>query len=447
MIRIVVSILAVTIALTAANGVFAQAAATSAATAAETQTHPRFDVDASTRAYMATISPEAHARSDAYFEGGYWLTFWDFVIGLVVAWLLLATPVSQRMRNVAERITRFKWLQTALYGMQYILLTTLITSPWIAYESYFREHQYNMSNLSLIGWLGEQGKDLALGLIFGAIAFVAIYAVIRKFPRTWWLWGAAVTIALLILQVAIQPTYIEPVFNKFYPLQEGDLKQQILSLARANEIPVDQVYEFDASKQTTKMSAHVSGLFGTAQISMNDNLMNRATPEEIKAVLGHEMGHYVLNHIYKSILAFSVIIVIGFAFLYFAFNPISARYPRFGIRSVADVAGAPLLLALFSVFSFVLNPVTNSITRTMEAEADAFGLNAARQPDGFAQAAVHLSEYRKMQPGEWEEILFYDHPSGFNRIRRAMIWKGENLNTPDIVAYDAGHGGKKATER
>jgi STE24 endopeptidase len=95
------------------------------------------------------------------------------------------------------------------------------------------------------------------------------------------------------------------------------------------------------------------------------------------------------------------------------------------------------LLAIFSVFMFALTPIQNTITREMEAEADAFGLNAARQPDGFAKAAVQLSEYRKMQPGPWEEILFYDHPSGFNRIRRAMIWKAENIHAPDIAAYDA----------
>jgi STE24 endopeptidase len=294
-----------------------------------------------------------------------------------------------------------------------------------------------MSNQTLIEWLIDQLKGLGLGVIFGAIAFAAIYAVIRKAPKMWWLWGSAVVMALLVFQIVISPAYLEPVFNQFYPLPESDLKLQILSLARANEIPVTQVYEYDASKQTTKISAHVSGVFGTAQISMNDNLMTRASPEEIKAVLAHEMGHYVLNHIYKTILAIGVIIVVGFAFVAWAFSRLTASKVHWGIRDASDPAGAPLLLAIFSVFMFALTPIQNTITREMEAEADAFGLNAARQPDGFAKAAVQLSEYRKMQPGPWEEILFYDHPSGFNRIRRAMIWKAENIHAPDIAAYDA----------
>jgi STE24 endopeptidase len=408
------------------------------ATPASEQPRP-FDVDAATAAYLATMSPEAHARSDAYFEGGYWLTLWDFIIGLAVAWLLVAAGWSRRWRDLAERMTRFKWLQPALYGIAYVAVVSLVTLPWAAYEGYFREHQYAMSNQTLVAWLVDQLKGLGIGVIFGAIVFAAIYAVIRKASKTWWLWGSMVMMTLLVFQIVIGPAYLEPVFNQFYALPESDLKQEILSLARANEIPVTQVYEFDASKQTTKISAHVSGVLGTAQISMNDNLMNRASPEEIKAVLAHEMGHYVLNHGYKSILAFGVIIVVGFAFVSWVFSRLAARYPHWGIAGASDVAGAPLLIAIFSVFMFVLTPIQNTITREMEAEADAYGLNAARQPDGFAKAAVQLSEYRKMQPGFWEEVFFFDHPSGFNRIRRAMIWKAENVHTPDIAAYDASH--------
>ena len=399
-----------------------------------------FDADAATAAYIATMTSAERARSDAYFEGGYWLTLWDFLVGLLVAWALLAWRLSARMRDFAVRLTRFRWAQTALYAIQYFVLTTLVTLPWAAYEGFVRERQYGMSNQDLAGWLGDQTKELVITLIFGALAAVAIYAVIRKVPKTWWLWGSGVAILFLIFQIAIGPTYLEPVFNKFYPVAESPLKQRILSLARANGIPVQQVYEFDASKQTTKMSAHVSGLAGSAQISLNDNLMNRAAPEEVEAVLGHEMGHYVLNHVYKGVLALGVLVVIGFAFTSWAFGRVALKFgERWGFRDVADVAGLPLLVALFSVYGFILTPVLNTITRSMEAEADAFGLNAARQPDGAAQAALHLAEYRKMQPGALEEIIFFDHPSGWNRIHRAMIWKAENLSAADITAYDALH--------
>jgi STE24 endopeptidase len=404
---------------------------------ASAQAH--FDADQATATYMATISTAARARSDAYYEGGYWLTLWDFLVGLAVAALLLNTKWSQRMRDLGERLTHRVWLQTAIYAFLYILLTSILTSPWDAYEGYFREHQYGMSNQTLLAWLTDQAKALGLALSLVTLSFVVLYAVMRKAGRNWWLWGAIAGVSLLTVGTFIGP-YLEPVFNKFYPLAESPLKQQLLSMARANGVPADQIYEFDASKQTTKMSAHVSGLLGSARISVNDNLMNRGSPGEIKAVVGHEMGHYVLNHDYKGLLALIPIMVVGFAFLWWAFNALTRRYGQaWGVRDVYDVAGLPLLVALFSVYQFVLTPLNNTITRTMEAEADTFSLAAARQPDGFAQAAVHLSEYRKMQPGPVEEAIFFDHPSGWNRIHRAMIWKAENINAADIAAYDASH--------
>ncbi len=411
-----------------------------AATPAAADRH--FDPDAATAAYLAQMSPEARAKSDAYFEGGYWLILWDLVAGAVVAWLFLGTGLSARMRDWVERLTRFRWLQTALYSLQYIVIATVVLLPWSAYQGYFREHQYAMSNQTLGGWLGDQAKGLALALIFGTLALTAIYAVLRKAPRTWWLWGSLVLIAFAIFGAAIGPVYLEPVFNKFKPLAESPLKQEILSMARANGIPATDVYEFDASKQTKRMSAHVSGMLGTTRISMNDNLMNRGSNEEIKAILGHEMGHYILNHVYKGIVFIGIIIVVAFAALRWALEALLARYgARWGIRGVADVAGLPLLLFLFSAFFFVLTPVNNTISRTMEAEADNYGVNVARQPDGFAQGALHLSEYRKMTPGPIEEFVFYDHPSGWNRIHRMMVWKAEHLNDADIVAYDAAHPG------
>jgi STE24 endopeptidase len=398
------------------------------------------DPDAATAAYLAQLSPAARAKSDAYFEGGYWLMLWDFLIGLAIAWLFLGTRLSTGIRDWAERTTRFKGLQTALYAFSYILITSAVLVPWNAYEGYFREHQYDMSNQTLGAWLLDQAKGLAIGLVLGTLALVAIYAVLRKAPRTWWLWGALVLIAFAMFGAAIAPVYLEPVFNEFKPLPNSPLKAQILSMARANGIPATDVYEFDASKQTKRMSAHVSGLLGTTQISMNDNLMKRGSPEEIEGVLGHEMGHYILHHVYKGITFTGIIIVVGFAFLRWSFDKLQVHYgARWGLRDVGDVAGLPLLLFLLSAFMFVLTPVTNTLTRTMEAEADNYGINVSRQPDGFAQAAMHLSEYRKMQPGRLEEIVFYDHPSGWNRIHRVMVWKAEHLNDPDIAAYDTAH--------
>ena len=424
----------------------APAAAAAAQDAAAPAAH--LDADRATEAYLAQLSPAARAKSDAYFEGGYWLILWDFLIGVLVAWLFLGTGLSRGIRDLAERYLPFRWLQTAAYAFVYILISTVVLLPWSAYEGYFREHQYGMSNQDVAAWFGDEMKGLAIALIFGTLGLTVIYAVLRKAPRTWWLWGALVAIAFAICAVAVAPVYLEPVFNKFQPLAESPLKHQILSMARANGIPATDVYEFDASKQTKRMSAHVSGLLGTTQISMNDNLMNRGSQEEIKAVLGHEMGHYVLNHVYKGMVFIGILIVCGFAFLRWAFDRLQATHGvRWGIRGIGDVAGLPLIAVLLAAYGFVLTPVNNTITRTMEAEADAFGINASRQPDGFAQAAMHLSEYRKMKPGPVEEYVFFDHPSGWNRIHRVMVWKGEHLDDADVAAYDAAHPALAASQR
>jgi STE24 endopeptidase len=199
-------------------------------------------------------------------------------------------------------------------------------------------------------------------------------------------------------------------------------------LARANGIAAHDVFEVDASRQTTRMSANVSGFGSTMRITLNDNLLRRGSPEEIQAVMGHEMGHYVLHHIYKDILFFGVVIVIFFALLHWSLDWSLQRWgEKWKIRGAGDTAVLPLVVLLASIFGFLVTPIMNTHTRTAEGEADMYGLNASRQPDGFAQAAIHLGEYRKMNPGPVEEWIFFDHPSGRNRIYAAMRWKAENL--------------------
>ena len=166
------------------------------------------------------------------------------------------------------------------------------------------------------------------------------------------------------------------------------------------------------------------------RISLNDNLLNRCSLASVRAVMAHEMGHYVLNHVYKGLLEMGLLLTVGFAFCAWAFDRIVARRgAAWGIRSIGDPAGLPLIALLLSTYMFVMTPVSNSITRTEEIEADAFGLNAAGEPDGFADVSLMLSEYRKLHPGKLEEIVFYDHPSGYNRILMAMTWKAEHLGT------------------
>ncbi len=388
-----------------------------------------FDPAAATEAWLATMPADARARSDAYFEGGYWLQLWEFLYGLAVAWVLLGTGLSARMRALADLVTSSHFVHGLIYGVQYILAAGLLLFPLELYEGYFREHQYGMSNLTFAGWLWEEGKGLGVGLLFGSLAIAVLLRILRAAPRTWWIWGTVFAIVFAIFGAIVAPIWIEPVFNTTTELTNPVVREPILSLARANGIPASHVYVQDASKQTKRVSAHVTGFGSTMRIELNDNLLRRTSLTGIKMVMSHEMGHYVLNHIYKLLLAISVIIFVGFAFLRGAFQWAFRRWGlRWGLSGIADPAAFPLLVAVFSVYFFIMTPVANTVIRTSEAEADIFGINASRQPDGMAEAALQLGEYRKLHPGRLEEIIFFDHPSGYNRILMAMRWKAEHLD-------------------
>ena len=394
----------------------------------EAQPSDHFDAVAATNAYLAQIPSDARSRSDAYFEGGYWLILWDFLYGAAIYILLLRFRWSAAMRNRAERITRFKPIQSFIYWLQFLAVTTVLGFPLTVYEDYMREHKYGLATQTFGPWLGDQFKGLLIGLVLGGVVVTVLFGVVRRLPRTWWIWGAVVTMAIMAFIVMISPVYLFPIFNTIKPLDDARISGPILSMAHANGIGVDKVYEIDASRQSTRMSANVSGLGHTMRITLNDNLLKRGSLQEIQFVMGHEMGHYVLHHIAKDTIFFFVVIVAAFGFLRWSVECALARWgEKWQIRGISDTAVLPLVFLLGSSFFFVLTPILNTHTRTSEGEADMYGLNASRQPDGFAQAAIHLGEYRKMNPCPVEEFFFFDHPSGRNRIYAGMRWKAENL--------------------
>jgi STE24 endopeptidase len=394
----------------------------------EAQPSPHFDALAATNAYLAQIPADKTARSDAYFEGGYWLILWDFLYGVIVALLLLNLRWSSRMRDFSERVTRFKPVHTFVYWLQYLVLTAILLFPLSVYEDYFREHKYGLATQTFGPWMGDQIKGLGVNLVLGGILLVMLFGIVRRLPRTWWIWGAVVTILFSTFADLIAPVYLVPIFNKVKRLDDPKIVGPILSMARANGIPAKDVYEIDASRQTTRMSANVGGFANTMRITLNDNLLRRGSPEEIQAVMGHEMGHYVMNHMYKLIMFYSIVYVLAFAYLYWGLDWALRRWgEKWRTRGAGDTAVLPLVVLLVLIFGFATTPINNTFTRTQEYEADMYGLNAAREPDGAAQGAIHLGEYRKMNPGPIEEWIFFDHPSGRNRIYAAMRWKAENL--------------------
>jgi STE24 endopeptidase len=387
-----------------------------------------FDAKVATDAWLATMSGTQKANSDAYFEGGYRLLLVEFLYTAAVMLLLLETKFSARIRDWTERVVRATFLQWWLYWLAFSVAGYVLSFPLTVYEGYFREHNYGLSNLSFGGWFGEEMTGLAVGIVLGGFALTAFVAVVRRLPNTWHLWGSLVGIAFLCFGIVIGPVFIAPLFNKYKPLENQTIKASILSLARANGIPATDVYEVDASKQSKRVSANVSGFLGTERITLNDNLLARCSPECVLSVMGHEMGHYVLHHINNTVIFFTVVIVVMFWVLRRGLEKAVSQWgERWGLRGVSDVAALPVAVLILATLGFLFTPIGNSFTRTQEYEADLYGLNAARQPDGEAEADVLLGEYRKMDPGPLEEIIFFDHPSGRTRIYAAMRWKAENL--------------------
>ncbi|HEX4165131.1 MAG TPA: M48 family metallopeptidase [Bryobacteraceae bacterium] len=397
------------------------------------QASPFFNAQTATDAWLATVPPAARKRSDAYFEGGYWLLLWDFLYTAAALLLLLQTRWSVRTRTWAERLTRFSWLQAYLYWIQFVCSMTLLLFPLTVYEGFIREHSYGLSNQTWLQWLRDQAVGFLLALFLGGVVVATLLVLVKRLPNSWQLWCTALALAFTIIGVAIAPVYLMPLFNRYTPLPDSAVKRQILSLAHANGIPARDVYEADESRQSKRVSANVSGLFGTDRITLNDNLLARCSPEAVVAVLGHEMGHYVMHHVLNGVLFSAIVLFCLFSAarrgVIFGVTKWSTRW---GVRDTGDFALLPWIALLLLAMNFVLTPVNNTFTRTQEYEADIFGLNAARQPDGEAEVDLLLGEYRKLSPSPLEEFIFFDHPSGRTRIYAAMRWKAENLELRNL---------------
>jgi STE24 endopeptidase len=278
-------------------------------------------------------------------------------------------------------------------------------------------------------------KDIGINLVIFPLIAMAVYAVIRRSPKNWWVMATGVISAFLAFGMLVGPVFISPLFNTYTELPAGPIRDRIVAMAQSKNIPSEHIYLFDASKQTKRISANVSGIGPTIRISLNDNLLNRSTPQEIAGVMGHEMGHYVLNHVWWGLAFFSAIAALAMFLISRIAPTLIARHGAKwgGIREIGDPASMPVLGILIAVFGMLATPLTNTMIRVDESQADAFGLDVAQEPDGFASAAMKLSEYRKIEPGPIEEALFFDHPSGATRVRMSMQWKKDHVPDAQMV--------------
>lgn len=408
-----------------------------AGSAAAAQPLP-FDPDAATRAWLDTMGPEATARSNAYFEGGYWIQFVGPLLTIIIAMALMVSGVAKGVRSWLEKTVKFYFLVVLGMALFYNLLSTVLTFPFSYWVSFVREHEFGLATQNFGEWFNEYLMGAGIGLALGSVFVAILYLIIRAAKTTWWLWGTGATLVLLVVMIMLAPVYISPLFNTYTPMQQGALRDSILHMAQANGVPANYVMVFDVSRQSNRVTANVSGFGETTRISLSDTLITRGGDNGARAVMGHEIGHYVLHHSTSILIMMSMMIAAMFALANLMFRAIT-KNERWGVRDIADPAGLPLLFgALFAVLGVLGTPIQNNIIRYHETQADYFGINASREPDGWAQSALLLSEYRKMEPTPLEEWFFYDHPSGYARIHMAMQWKAHEMAAG---RYPIGEGG------
>ncbi len=386
-----------------------------------------FDAVAATQAYIDTVPAEQVAQVAAYHEGQNWLNLASGVLAIVIFFVLLQIGFAKNLRDRFER-SMPNWLARLPFIFVLILVATVLTFPLDYYVGFVREHAFDLATQDFGGWFGDYLTANAVGLAISSLSLWLLYALINWLKSSWWIVGAIGGGALVALLIMASPVYIAPLFNDYTPLEQGELRDGLEAIAAASGIPASDIVVYNASAQTTRLTANVSGLGSTVRIALGDTLLDQASEEEILSVMAHEIGHYVLGHTTRTIYFTVAILAFGFAFVHFSFGWANRRFGgSWSIRGIGDIAGLPLFLLLFTFYSTLLIPVQNNYVRWGEMEADAYGLEAARQPDGFATTALRISTYRKIEPSAIEEFLFHHHPSGRSRIERAMNWKAEQL--------------------
>ena len=343
----------------------------------------------------------------------------DQVLSILLLAVILFSGLSATLRTWAQRIGRNWFFTIVVYFALFTIVTFVITLPLTYYEEFVREHAYGLSNQTLLKWWTDSLTALAVSCVAGGLFLWVPYLLLRKSPRRWWLYTAAAAIPFIVVANLVAPIWIAPLFNRFEPMHDQALETRILALADRAGIEGSRVFEVNKSVDTKTLNAYVAGLWQTKRIVLWDTIIARMDDRELLFVMGHEMGHYVLGHVWQMVAFSSLLILILLYAAYKTMGAIVARWAhRFGFSDIADVASLPLLLLVTSVFSLVIAPAQLALTRHLEHEADRFGLEITQTNHSAGTAFVKLQEDALGNP--WPGPLFKlwraDHPPLGERI-------------------------------
>ena len=384
----------------------------------------QFDPAAATAAYLAQLPPEAHLKAQHYTQGGHWLLLWGFVISVLAAWVIIRTGVLTKVGQGVERKKGRPFLASFVVAAVFVALSWLLELPWSVYSNWWRQKQYGLTSQAFSGWLTENLMGTAISLVFTSLFLALLYVLIRRARRLWWLWAGGLTAGFIVFGMLLAPIYVEPLFNKYTPAPPGAVRDEVVAMAKSVGIPSDKIFVYNGSKQSNAYTANVSGLGGSARVAMSDVMFKKgADIAEVRGVVGHEMGHYAHQHSLWITGIFAVLAVIAFFIVDRTFPWFAQALNAKGVTGIADPAGLPVLAVIMAVLGLIGGPITNTLIREVESDADRYSLVNFNEPDGLAKALVKTIEYRAATPSKLEEVLFYDHPAVSVRIRRAMDWK------------------------
>jgi STE24 endopeptidase len=363
--------------------------------------------------------PEPSEKAMRYYRSGNVVWVVDGLIGLLVPALFLFTGLSARLRDAARKVGR-KWLFTiAVYLALYSLASFVLTLPWSYYVEFVRQHAYGLSNQTFAKWASDSVKGLLVGIVVGALFIWVPFLLLKRSPRRWWLYTSLAAVPFMVLLLFVAPIWIEPLFNDFGPMKDKALESDILALAERAGIEGGRVFEVDKSVDTKAVNAYVTGFGDTKRIVLWDTILAKLDRREVLFVMGHEMGHYVLGHVPKTIAVVSLLILVSLFVAHRTAGWFIARYhARFGFDELSDVAALPLLILLFGGFSLVVSPVLLGYSRHQEHEADRFGLEITHDNHAAATAFVKLQAENlgNPRPGLLFKLWRASHPPVGERI-------------------------------
>jgi STE24 endopeptidase len=341
---------------------------------------------------------------------------------------LLATGFTLSMRTAAEKaaaIVPADWLTPAsvvVYVVELTLITELTSLPIAFYSGFILERRYGLSNERLAGWLKDQAKSLAIGVVFGAGAASLVYFFIRRSPSGWWLPAGSLAALVIIGLTNLAPVLLIPLFYRVKPLDREALRARLLRLADRAGARVLGAYEWGLGEKTRKANAALAGLGRTRRILVSDTMLAEYSDDEIEIVLAHELAHHVHGDIWKGIIFESTLLVAGF---YLAAQALEAFVSRFALRGPEDVAGLPLLMLASGAVALLMVPVANALSRAYERSADRFALELTKNPDAFISAMKRLGAQNLAEdhPSKAVRLLFYSHPPLGERIAAAQAFK------------------------